>query len=168
MNCNCGRREEDGIVWNPANREETMQHACMSGTVTRRCSFYGQWEEPVNHDCMCTVTDAPAEMPVIWTPLFETATVDCDVGSRTAYCGGYDHYENQDASQCFCGANSDFARSASAERIATSRRRWPVRWARRAARKWAVWRANAPIPVSGAWWTIRAARAAASTKLPDI
>ena len=85
---------------------------CDSGSRTQRCGrFTARWEKPVNHDCMCTVTDAPAEMPVIWTPLFETATVDCDVGSRTAYCGGYGHYENQDASQCFCGANSDFAQT---------------------------------------------------------
>ena len=85
MKCNCGRREEDGMVWNPANREETMQHACMSGTVTPRGNAGAR------------------------TPLFERATVDCDVGSRskTASCDLFGEWKNMN-STCFCPADGVF------------------------------------------------------------
>ena len=82
---------------------------CDRGSRTQKCGkFTARWEKPVNHDCMCTVTDAPDSMSPAYTPLFETATVDCDVGYRTAYCGVYGHYENVDASQCYCGENDGF------------------------------------------------------------
>ena len=80
---------------------------CDSGKRTQMCGkFTARWEAPVNHDCMCTVHDAPFEVEN--TPLFGQITMNCEVGSRTITCGKQGHYENVDASQCFCSEDDGF------------------------------------------------------------
>ena len=87
---------------------------CDSGKRTRKCGQYtARWEAPINHDCMCTVQDAP--FPVENTPVFEETIVDCEVGSRRVYCGDEGHYVNMDSSSCYCSANDGFEQTAASE-----------------------------------------------------
>ena len=80
---------------------------CGSGKRTQMCGKYtARWEAPVNHDCMCTVPDAPFEIES--TPLFGEATVACEVGSRSVLCGQEGQFVNLDDSECFCAAADGF------------------------------------------------------------
>ena len=90
---------------------EISEIQCDSGKRAQKCGKYtARWEAPVNHDCKCTVSEAP--LPVAFTPLFEETVVDCQVGTRSVVCGKLGKYENMDASQCFCGEEDGFAQTA--------------------------------------------------------
>ena len=87
---------------------------CDSGSRTRTCGkFTARWESPVEHNCQCTVLDAPIEMG--FTPIYEEATVECGVGERKVYCSPNGHYENLDTSNCFCSDDGKYGQTAVGE-----------------------------------------------------
>ena len=106
-NCHCPSVLEDEIRWYPGNREETVQHQCMSGTVTRRCSFYGWWEAPVGHDCQCTVDGMWDTQPHNSTqekPCGELNTPGNVVSRR---CGFDGFWREEDLSSCACDEKTE-------------------------------------------------------------
>ena len=80
---------------------------CDSGSRTRTCGkFTARWEAPVDHNCRCTVLDAPFEMEL--TPIYEETVVKCGAGERRVYCTPKGHYENRDTSNCFCAEEGKY------------------------------------------------------------
>ena len=108
-----------------------------------------QWEKPVNQDWECRVMDGPAGMRVMWMRCWKGQEWSgrCVVEGRIAWGRATRRRKTRG--------------SGSAERRATSCRRWPVRWAPRAAGKWEVgsvvrecsdWGFGGVVDDWGWWW----------------
>ena len=106
--CNC---PSDGVFPSAAvNTDGEVQ--CDISKRTRKCGkFTARWEAVDNHECQCSMPDSSLAP----TPLFDTAELACEVGSRTARCGEQGHFENLEDAACFCAAKDGFAETHARE-----------------------------------------------------
>ena len=76
---------------------------CDSGSLRQKCLPNGTWDRVESNSCMCSARD-----PFDNTPVGETATFQCEVGSLSATCtiGGWGEVTDEG---CGCNARDGYA-----------------------------------------------------------
>ena len=102
QNCKCPSVLENETQWAAGNRNETVAHACMEGSMSRVCDEWGWWQQPENHACGCAAEG-------IWDSTPHNTTQERPCGDHpeessvvVRRCGYDGFWRDEDFQHCSC------------------------------------------------------------------
>ena len=105
-NCKCPQVLHEEVLWDAANRNETIPHACGVGSLSRHCSEWGWWEDLEDEDCRCATDGMWEERPRDTTQYEQCGTQGVQDNQYSRRCRGDGFWEDVNYGQCVCDAET--------------------------------------------------------------